>query len=129
MSVSQADPGGRADAGSSYIIYGGPQFVSGAYALGTGTAASELVLGTVRADTLTCGGEVDRFSAGAGNDTIVLSSTDVTKLASNTPAAIKAFIDGGSSISGATQTYSVWNHNASAAQMLKDADITRQSVI
>jgi hypothetical protein len=93
-----ADPGGRTDAGAAYIIYGGPQFFSGAYALGTGTTADELVLGTAGNDTLVGGGGVDRFSAGAGNDTIVLTSTDVTNLTSNTPAAVKAWVDGGNGI-------------------------------
>jgi hypothetical protein len=34
-----------------------------------------------------------------------------------------------SDISGTTQTYNVWNHNSSAAQMLIDAEITRNSVL
>jgi hypothetical protein len=31
-----------------------------------------------------------------------------------------------SSISGASQTYNVWNHNSSAAQLLMDADIRHE---
>jgi hypothetical protein len=34
-----------------------------------------------------------------------------------------------SSISGAAQSYNVWNHNTSAAQLLIDVDIIRQAVL
>ena len=90
-----ADPNALNFAGKSYIIYGGPQFVTGAIATGTGTSASELVIGTSGNDTLTGGGGVDRFSAGLGNDTIVLTATDVSNLGNTSATALKARVDGG----------------------------------
>jgi hypothetical protein len=87
--------GTASGAGASYIIYGGPQYVTGNLALGIGTSADELVLGTDGADTLKGNGGVDRFSAGRGNDTIVLQASDVTNLANNTVASVKANVDGG----------------------------------
>jgi hypothetical protein len=93
-----ADNGLILNSGAGYLIYGGPQFITGAYALGTGTGADEFVVGTAGNDTLTGNGGVDRFSAGAGNDTLVLQASDATNLANNTPAAIKAFVHGGNGI-------------------------------
>lgn len=81
--------------GSSYVIYGGPQFVSGSVATGSGTVLNELVLGTRGDDTLVGGGGIDRFSAGVGNDTIVLTASDVTNLASTSAGGPKAYVDGG----------------------------------
>lgn len=84
-------------AGKSYIILGGPQNITGNLATGTGTSADELVIGTSGADTLTGGGGVDRFSAGKGDDTIVLTATDVANLAATT-GANRAYVDGGNGI-------------------------------
>ncbi|OYU12238.1 MAG: hypothetical protein CFE38_07020, partial [Comamonadaceae bacterium PBBC1] len=78
-----------------YVIYGGPQFISGNVALATGTSADEYVAGTSGADTLIGNGGVDRFSAGKGNDTVVLQASDATNLANTTIGGSKAMVDGG----------------------------------
>jgi methionine-rich copper-binding protein CopC len=83
------------NAGKSYVIYGGSQFISGNIATGTGTASDELVIGTSGNDTLTGNGGVDRFNAGKGNDTVVLQASDVTNLANNVVGSVKAMVDGG----------------------------------
>jgi Ca2+-binding RTX toxin-like protein len=64
------------------LVLGGTQWISTAVNL-TGTAAAEAILGTTSDDTLTGGGGIDRFFAGKGNDTIVLTASDMTNLASN----------------------------------------------
>ncbi len=90
-----ADPATGQDAGETYIVYGGTKYTGGILAKTTGTALDELVIGTTGADTLVGGGGVDRFSAGTGNDTIVLTASDVANLANNTTASTKAYVDGG----------------------------------
>ena len=84
----------------TYVIYGGAERITGTLALGTGTTANEYVLGTSGSDTLVGGGGVDRFSAGLGNDTIVLQASDVTNLTSNavTAAGAQSMVDGGAGI-------------------------------
>jgi methionine-rich copper-binding protein CopC len=81
------------------VILGGTQWVSSAVdGIGTvnGTAASEALIGSAQADTLTGGGGVDRFFAGMGNDTIVLTAIDITNLASNTAGqTAKENVNGG----------------------------------
>jgi VCBS repeat-containing protein len=84
--------------GKAYVIYGGPQFITGSVAAGTGTSAGELVIGTAGNDTLVGNGGIDRFSAGKGNDTIVLQASDATNLANNTVGGDKAYVDGGNGI-------------------------------
>ena len=85
-----------ADAGRTYIIFGGPGLAKGStIANSIGTSADEWVVGTISSDVLVGGGGIDRFSAGAGNDTIVLTSSDVANLADNTAATFKAFVNGG----------------------------------
>ena len=99
------DAGGN-NAGRSYVIFGGTQWVSSTVqGNGTvnGTAADEAIIGSSGADTLTGGGGVDRFFAGAGNDVIVLTASDIANLTSNTPAALAggsalASVDGGTGI-------------------------------
>ncbi len=86
------------DAGKTYIIYGGPQFISSNVALATGTSADEYVVGTSDNDTLVGNGGVDRFNAGKGSDTIVLTSTDISNLANNPGGNTKAMVDGGTGI-------------------------------
>ncbi|PUE06853.1 hypothetical protein B9Z51_13055 [Limnohabitans sp. T6-5] len=81
--------------GQAYIVYGTSNYVNTTLALGTGMLASELVIGTIGNDTLVGGGGVDRFSAGAGNDTIVQTASDITNLANNTASSVKARVDGG----------------------------------
>jgi hypothetical protein len=62
----------------------------------TGTASGEAVLGSTGGDTLTGGGGVDRFFAGMGNDTIVLTASDITNLADNaTLQTAKSTVNGG----------------------------------
>jgi Bacterial Ig-like domain/FG-GAP-like repeat/RTX calcium-binding nonapeptide repeat (4 copies) len=81
------------------IVFGGTQWLTtpviGNGAV-TGTAASEAILGSTANDTLIGGGGVDRFFAGLGNDTIVLTGTDVTNLG-NVAAGqtAKASVSGG----------------------------------
>jgi hypothetical protein len=82
-------------AGKTYVIYGGPQFISGNVALATGTSADDYVVGTSGNDTLIGNGGIDRFNAGKGNDTIVLQASDVSNLASNVVGNTKAMVDGG----------------------------------
>ena len=97
---------GGSNAGRSYVIFGGTQWVSSTVqGNGTvnGTAADEAIIGSSSADTLTGGGGVDRFFAGAGNDVIVLTSSDIANLTSNTPTALAggsalASVDGGTGI-------------------------------
>jgi hypothetical protein len=81
------------------IVFGGTQWLTtpviGNGAV-TGTAASEAILGSTTNDTLTGGGGVDRFFAGMGNDTIVLTGTDVTNLGNvATGQTAKAGVNGG----------------------------------
>jgi hypothetical protein len=81
------------------IVFGGTQWLTtpviGNGAV-TGTAASEAILGSTANDILTGGGGVDRFFAGMGDDTIVLTANDVTQL-SNVAAGqtAKASVNGG----------------------------------
>jgi hypothetical protein len=79
--------------GTYHLILGGTTTVTSAVN-GTGTSASEAVLGTAGNDTLTGGGGVDRFFAGKGNDTIVLAASDVSNLSATT-GTTRASIDGG----------------------------------
>ncbi|ALK89388.1 Ig-like domain-containing protein [Limnohabitans sp. 63ED37-2] len=97
VGAPSAEPssGSITNVGRTYVIYGGTQFATGMVANGTGGAGSEQVIGTTGNDTLTGGGGVDRFNAGRGNDVIVLTASDVTNLANNTSAAVKAMVDGG----------------------------------
>jgi hypothetical protein len=80
------------------LVLGGTQWqtaaVSGSGTV-TGTASAEAVIGSAAADTLTGGGGVDRFYAGVGNDTVVLTASDVTNLANNTAGGPKALMNGG----------------------------------
>jgi hypothetical protein len=96
VGAQYADPtAGSIDAGKTYIIYGGSQFISGNIATATGTASDELVIGTSSDDTLTGNGGVDRFNAGKGNDTVVIQASDVANLANNGVGGVKAMVDGG----------------------------------
>jgi hypothetical protein len=99
VSAPDADPviGGTTltNAGKTYVIYGGPTRISGNIATGTGTSADELVVGTNSNDTLTGNGGIDRYNAGRGDDVIVLEASDVSNLANNSSAAVKAMVDGG----------------------------------
>ncbi|CAN1497043.1 VCBS repeat [Burkholderiaceae bacterium] len=86
--------------GNGYsLVLGGTQWVTSAVT-GTGTVTggtgAEAIIGSAAADTLTGGGGVDRFFAGQGNDTIVLTASDVTNLANNTTGqTAKATVSGG----------------------------------
>ncbi|MBP6277566.1 MAG: hypothetical protein KA393_09190, partial [Limnohabitans sp.] len=80
------------------LVLGGTQWETAAVSGGgtvTGTASAEAVIGSAAVDTLTGGGGVDRFYAGLGNDTIVLTASDVTNLANNTAGGPKALVNGG----------------------------------
>ena len=97
---------GGAQAGRSYVIFGGTQWISNTVqgsGMVTGTSTSEAIIGSSDADVLTGGGGVDRYFAGAGNDIIVLTASDITNLASNVPTAVtggsvRATVDGGTGI-------------------------------
>ena len=93
---------GNGGAGKSYIIFGGPRFIDTALVQAsgvvTGTSADEAVVGSSDADVLTGGGGVDRFFAGAGNDTIVLSSSDISNLSAIGSGGVCATVDGGTGI-------------------------------
>jgi hypothetical protein len=91
---------GGHNTGSTFsVILGGTQWVSNAVSgtgTVTGTSAAEAIIGSATADTLTGGGGVDRFFAGMGNDTIVLTASDVSNLANNaTGQTAKATVSGG----------------------------------
>ena len=81
------------------IILGGTQWVTSAVnGVGKvdGTSADEAIIGSASDDTLTGGGGVDRFFAGKGNDTIVLTASDIANLANNTAGqSVKANVNGG----------------------------------
>ncbi|MCX8518791.1 MAG: FG-GAP-like repeat-containing protein, partial [Methylophilaceae bacterium] len=89
-------------AGKGYIIFGGPRFINTALVQAsgvvTGTSVDEAIVGSSDADVLTGGGGVDRFFAGAGNDTIVLSSSDISKLSLIGSGEVCATVDGGTGI-------------------------------
>ena len=97
---------GGSNAGRSYVIFGGTQWISNTVqdsGTVTGTSANEAIIGSSSADTLTGGGGIDRFFAGAGNDVIVLTTSDISNLASNTPTAVTggsvlSTVDGGTGI-------------------------------
>jgi VCBS repeat-containing protein len=81
------------------IVFGGTQWLTtpviGNGAV-TGTTTSEAILGSAANDTLTGGGGVDRFFAGMGDDTIVLTANDVTQLGNVAAGqAAKASVNGG----------------------------------
>ncbi|PQA83473.1 hypothetical protein C5F52_08475 [Limnohabitans sp. TS-CS-82] len=95
-----ADKSSTSGSANSYkIVFGGTQWLT-ASVVGngtvTGTVASEAILGSTANDTLTGGGGVDRFFAGLGDDTIVLTASDVANLA-NVAAGqtAKASVSGG----------------------------------
>jgi hypothetical protein len=81
------------------IVFGGTQWLTTPVignGVVTGTAASEAILGSTENDTLTGGGGVDRFFAGMGDDTIVLTANDVTNLGNVAAGqAAKASVNGG----------------------------------
>jgi Ca2+-binding RTX toxin-like protein len=80
------------------LVLGGTQWETAAVVGNgtvTGTASAEAVIGSEAADALTGGGGADRFYAGLGNDTIVLTASDVTNLANNTAGGPKALVNGG----------------------------------
>jgi hypothetical protein len=85
-------------AGNYSIVLGGTQRVTSAVSGSgsvAGTTAAEAIIGSTGNDTLTGGGGVDRFFAGAGNDTIVLTASDVANLASTAFGGPKASVNGG----------------------------------
>jgi hypothetical protein len=88
-----------ADAGRTYIIFGGVGLAKGStVANSIGSSADEWVVGTRSDDILIGGGGLDRFSGGSGNDTILLTASDVSNLANNTAASLKAFVNGGTGL-------------------------------
>ena len=105
VGANNNDAGGT-NAGRSYVVFGGTQWISNAVqgsGTVTGTTASEAIIGSSGADILTGDGGIDRFFAGAGNDVIVLTTSDISNLASNTPMAVTggsvlATVNGGSGI-------------------------------
>ncbi|MCX8519029.1 MAG: Ig-like domain-containing protein, partial [Methylophilaceae bacterium] len=90
---------GGAGAGRSYVVFGGTQWLTrSVQGAGTvnGTVNGEAIIGSSGADILTGNGGIDRFFAGAGDDTIVLTASDIANLASNTPSNnTLATLDGG----------------------------------
>jgi hypothetical protein len=86
-------PNSNSNAGAYHIILGGTTTVTSAIN-NTGTSASEAVMGSAGNDTLTGGGGVDRFFAGKGDDTIVLSASDVSNLSANS-GSTRASVQGG----------------------------------
>ena len=105
------DPGtpARANAGRSYVIFGGQQFATTVdFMGGTGndtqagstTTAAETFVGGAGNDTLTGNGGADVMYGGAGNDTFVLNASNVGKLASAYSAGDGqlARVDGGTGI-------------------------------
>ncbi|MFT4173945.1 MAG: hypothetical protein QM639_15375, partial [Rhodocyclaceae bacterium] len=103
VGAMQSDLPGAVDAGRSYVIYGGAQYVSSAVAAQvgivgvantlTGTAAADTLIGRALADTLVGGGGADAFYGGAGADTLVLNASNVASL-----NLAGAHVDGGSGI-------------------------------
>ncbi|HRF56627.1 MAG TPA: Ig-like domain-containing protein [Campylobacterales bacterium] len=97
LMVSQGSYG----ADEVYIIFGGSQWLTESITgSGTinGTAASEALIGSSSSDTLTGNGGIDRFYAGDGADTIILTPADITNLSDNTTGSPKAVVDGGGDI-------------------------------
>ncbi len=97
--------GALADAGKSYVIFGGQQFATTIDFMGssandsqTGTSASETFVGGGGNDTITGNGGADVMYGGAGNDTFVLNAANISKLSSAYSASDSqlARIDGGS---------------------------------
>ena len=65
----QADPSGRTDAGSSYVIFGGAQYGGSNIAMTvTGSAADESLFGKSGADTIDGSGGNDTIQGGLGAD-------------------------------------------------------------
>jgi hypothetical protein len=107
LSANQADPGGRTDAGRSYVIFGSAAggFMSTAVdQMGTtgadslsSNAAGETLVGGAGNDTLTGNGGADVIYAGAGNDLIVLNSSNIAALLEGYNGADKQLsrVDGG----------------------------------
>ncbi len=65
----------------------------------TGTAASEVIVGSSGDDVLIGGGGIDRFYAGAGHDVMTLTVSDIANLMSNAVVdGVQARVDGGTGI-------------------------------
>jgi hypothetical protein len=99
----QGDPSGtRADAGRSYVIFGGNRFATTVDFLGgvaadtlTGTAWGETFVGGAGNDTLTGGGGADVMFGGAGRDVFVLGASNLTALRAAPAEGQIARVDGG----------------------------------
>lgn len=98
-SPSAVNAGGN-PVGGYAIVFGGTQYVPNAVVGAgevTGTAAAEAIVGSLGSDTLSGGGGIDRFFAGQGNDTIILTANDVANLVAiaNSSTTVLATVDGG----------------------------------
>jgi Ca2+-binding RTX toxin-like protein len=104
-----ADPATGADAGRSYVIFGGQQFTTTVDFLGTAgndtlngssttTNLSETFAGGAGHDTIYGGGGADVMMGGAGDDVFVLNADNVSKLLAGVTDGQLARVDGGGGI-------------------------------
>ena len=89
--------------GKTYVIFGGTAYITTPVVQGsgsvTGSNANEVIVGSSGNDTLTGDGGIDRFFAGAGNDIILVTPSDINQLINhNISAGVLASVDGGSGI-------------------------------
>jgi len=100
-----SNPAAGADAGRSYVIFGGTQFETVVDQLGTagndtltGTAAAETIVGNAGNDTMTGNGGADVLYGGMGNDTFVLNASNIAALQAGVTGGQLARIDGGNGV-------------------------------
>jgi hypothetical protein len=89
VGAPQNNPAAGADAGRSYVVFGGQQFATTVDFMGradadtqTGSSAAETFAAGAGNDTLIGNGGADVMLGGAGNDTLVLNASNSTALQS-----------------------------------------------
>ncbi|CAD5371029.1 hypothetical protein RA210_U140033 [Rubrivivax sp. A210] len=105
IGASNANPGGRTNAGQTAIVFGGEQFATTVDFMGDtsansldGTAIGETFAAGAGNDTLTGNGGADVMYAGAGNDVFVLNADNISKLFAGVTDGQLARVAGGTGL-------------------------------
>ena len=95
-------PAANTFAGANYVLFNTLNHVQGSVVqqrgVVTGSLDDELILGSDTNDTLSGGGGLDRFFAGAGNDIVILTTPDIANLVTPVANGLLAVVDGGTGI-------------------------------